>query len=136
MKLLEITNVDFDVIDQRLIKLSISGTYRLKKGSIMVQYINFFIDFKEVYNSVRREVLYNILIEFGTPMKQVVLIKTYLNETYSTVRIGKYQSDSFPIQNGLKQEDALSPLLYTFTLEYAIKTIQGSQKGLKLNGTH
>jgi hypothetical protein len=52
-----------------------------------------------------------------------------LNETYSKVHIGKHLSDSFPIQNGLKQGDALSPLLFNFALEYAIR------KGLKLNGT-
>jgi hypothetical protein len=47
--------------------------------------------------------LYNILIEFGVPTKLVRLIKMCLNETYSKVRIGKHFSDSFPIQNGLKQ---------------------------------
>jgi hypothetical protein len=45
-------------------------------------------------------------------------------------------SDNFPIQNGLKQGDALPPLLYKFTLEYDIKKIQGNQVGLKLNGTY
>jgi hypothetical protein len=38
-----------------------------------------FMDFKRVYDSGRREVLYNILIEFGIPMKVVRLIKMYLN---------------------------------------------------------
>jgi hypothetical protein len=47
-----------------------------------------FIDFKKACDSLRREVLYNILIEFGAPMKLVRLIKMCLNELYSKVHIG------------------------------------------------
>jgi hypothetical protein len=66
---------------------------------------------------VRREVLYNILMELGVPMKLVRLIKMCLNETYSKVCIGKHLS-------GLKQGDAPSPLHFNFALEYAIRKVQ------------
>jgi hypothetical protein len=42
----------------------------------------------------------------------------------------------FPIKNGLKQGDALSPLFSRLNLEYVIKRVQVNKDGLKLNGTH
>jgi hypothetical protein len=59
-----------------------------------------------------------------------------LNETYSKFRIGKLLSDKFPIQNGLKQVDALSPLLFNFTLECAVGKVQENEVCLELNRTH
>jgi len=59
-----------------------------------------------------------------------------VSETYSRGRIGKNLSDMFPIRNGLKQGDVLSPLLFNFVLEYAIGRVWVNQGGLKLNGTH
>ncbi|KAJ4427675.1 hypothetical protein ANN_25324 [Periplaneta americana] len=66
-----------------------------------------FIDFKKAYDSVKREVLYDILIEFGIPKKLVRLIKMCLSETYSRVRV-----------------------------EYAIRKVQDNRQGLELNGLH
>jgi hypothetical protein len=62
-----------------------------------------FIDFEKAYDSVRKEILYNILIEFGVPRKLVRLIKMCLTETYRRERVGKNLSDRFPTRNGLKQ---------------------------------
>jgi hypothetical protein len=61
-------------------------------------------DFKKAYDSVRREILYNIFIEFGVHMKLVRLIKMCLNEMYSNICTGKHLSDTFLIQNGLNKE--------------------------------
>jgi hypothetical protein len=55
---------------------------------------------------------------------------------YSKVHIGKALSESFSIQNDLKQGGALLPLIFNFALEYAIRKVQESQVALKLNGTH
>jgi hypothetical protein len=52
-----------------------------------------FIDFKKAYDSIKREVLYNILLDIGIPKKLIRLIKMCLNETYSKIRIGKLLSD-------------------------------------------
>jgi hypothetical protein len=73
---------------------------------------------------VRREVLYNILIDFRVSMKLVRLIEMRLNETYTKVHTGTHMSDSFPSQNDLQQRDALSLLLFNFALGYAIRKVQ------------
>jgi hypothetical protein len=59
-----------------------------------------------------------------------------LNETYSKVHVDKLLSDKFPIQNRLKQGDALSPLLFNFALEYTIRKFLENQVGLELNWVH
>ena len=64
--------------------------------------------------------MYNIHIEFGIPMKLVRLTKMCLNETYNTVRVGENLSNMFPIMNGLKKGDVLTPFLFNFALVYAI----------------
>jgi len=95
-----------------------------------------FVDFKRAYDSVWREVFYNILNELGISMKLIWLVKMCLNVTYSTVQECKHLSNMFPIKHGLKQGDVLSPLLFNFAFEYAIGRVQVNQDGLKLNGTH
>jgi hypothetical protein len=80
MKLLGKTSMDFGVIDQQLIKFSICGRYWKKNGSIMVRYIsNLYIS--RNLRFIKREVLYNILVEFGIPRKVAGLTKMSLNET-------------------------------------------------------
>ena len=92
-KLMGIIYVDFDATDQLLIIYSAFAQY-IKKGYNEAMH-QLFIDFKKAYDSVRREVLYNILIEFDVPMKLVRLLEMCLNETYSRILVGKHLSDMF-----------------------------------------
>jgi len=111
---LGIINVEFDATGQLLITYSAFVKYLRKNGNTKDVH-QLFIDFKNTCDSVRREVLYKILIEFCISMKQVRLIKMCLIETYSSVWVGKNLSDMFPIGNGLKQGDALWLLLFNFS---------------------
>ena len=119
-----------------MIIYSAFAKYLRKKWEYNEEGHQLIIDFKKAYDSVRREVLYKILSEFGIPRKLVRLIKMSLTETYSRVRVGKNVSDRFPIRNVLKQGDALSPMLFNFALEYSISRGHVNQDGLKINGTH
>ena len=98
-----ISKVDFDATDQLLIIYSAFVKYLKKKWEYNEAVHQLFIDFKKAYDSVRREVLYNTLIEFGIPMKLVRLLKVCLTETYSRVRVDKNLSEMFPIRKLLKK---------------------------------
>jgi hypothetical protein len=130
-KLLGIISVGFDITGQLLIRYS-AFVKHSKKWEYNEAEHQLFVDFKKVYDSVRREVLYNILIDFGILLKLVRLIKIYLNEIYGRDQVGKHLCDRIPIKSGLKQGDAISPLLSKFALEYAIRRIKGKPGGLEI----
>jgi hypothetical protein len=90
ISLLGITNVDFDIIAQRLIRFSISVSYWRRKVGIECTVHQLFIDFKKACDLVTRKVLHSILSEFRIPRKVGGVIKMCLNETYSTVLIAEF----------------------------------------------
>ena len=77
--------MDFDETGQLLIihcafvKYVARGGGGAERWAYNEAFHQLFTDFKKAYDSVRKEVLHNILIEFGTPMKMVRLIKMCLD---------------------------------------------------------
>jgi len=100
MKLQGIISVDFSVTDE------LDKKTGKETGSTMGLYISYLYTSRRAV-TVRRKVLYNILSNFSISIKLVRLIKMCLNKTHSKVHLSKYAND-------LKQEYALSPLLFNF----------------------
>jgi hypothetical protein len=73
--------VGFDVTDQLLTRFFYIRQIPEKEWEYNETVHQLFIDFKKTYDSVRRKIVYNILIEFWVPIKLVKLISMCINET-------------------------------------------------------
>jgi hypothetical protein len=106
-KMLGIISAGFEVTDQLLIRFL-----------AFVRYWTAIQRLQESFSKKESFVQYSHTVQ---GIHKIRLIKMCLHETYSKLCIGKHLSDTFPIQNGLKQGEASMPLLFNFALEYAIR---------------
>jgi len=84
-----------------------------------------FVDFKQAYDSIIRRKLWEALEEFGIPTK--LLIKECNTETKCRVKFANTLSESFEVRAGLRQGDALSPILFNLALEKVIRSLPARQ---------
>ena len=88
-----------------------------------------FIDFRQAYDTIKRNELYQALMEIGISGKLLRLIKTTLTDTNNIVRIGHSTSNKFEVTDGVRQGDPLSSMLFSITLEIIVR-----RAGLHRNG--
>jgi hypothetical protein len=134
MKQFENISVCFDVTVQLLIRF-IAFVRQYRKMGVQYDSTSAIQDFQKVYVLVRNRVLNNNE-QCWVPMTTIRLIKMCLNEMNNKMCICKHLSDNFPIQNGLKQGDSLSPLLFNFAVQYANSGVQKNDVDRILNGNH
>ena len=80
-----------------------------------------FIDFKQAYDSIIQADLWNAMTELNIPKKLIKITKACVEGSTSAVRVEGKISSSFTINNGLKQGDALSPILFNIVLESIVR---------------
>lgn len=83
-----------------------------------------FIDFKQAYDSVQRAEIWRSLKLFGVPSKLILMIKVSTEGSRCAVKFGHKKSEEFHTTTGLKQDDALWPLLFNLVLEMTVREVQ------------
>ena len=88
-----------------------------------------FIDFKQAYDSIDRQALFDIMNEFGIPTKLITLTKATLTDTRCKILVDKTLFDSFSIETGLRQGDKLSTILFNLALEKVVRAMSMNWTG-------
>lgn len=92
-----------------------------------------FLDFKQAYDSIDRNVLFNIMEEFGIPAKLIRLTKATLTDTKCKILLQNILSDNFTVDTGVRQGDRLSTLLFNLALEKVVRAMSINWKGTIFN---
>jgi hypothetical protein len=82
------------------------------------------INFRQAYDSVRREEIYEVLQYFPIPSTLIRLIKAIMHNTVAKVQVQTEITVLFEVRNGLKPGDGLAPLLLTVIMECVLRKVQ------------
>lgn len=82
-----------------------------------------FVNFRQEYDSVTREALWEHLKLFGIPAKLKAIIRMCIGTAKCKLRFGKTHFEEFKPTVGIKQGDALSPILFNIALEVVARII-------------
>ena len=93
-----------------------------------------FIDLKAAYDTVNREALWKVLLEYGLPNKVYRLIKCFYEGSSASVRSEGCMSDWFEVSTGLRQGYLLSPALFNVFIDFVVRrALAGMEKyGVKI----
>jgi len=83
-----------------------------------------FINFRQAYDSFRREEIYVALQYFPIPNTLIRLVKATMHNTVAKIQVQTEMTILFEIRDDLKQGDGLAPLLFNVIMECVLRKIQ------------
>jgi len=87
-----------------------------------------FIDFEKTFDSVKREIMWLTIQEYGIPRKTIQIIKIlYDGFKWKISHEGKL-SDFIGVRNGVRQGCTLSPTIFLLILDRVMKRVKGLRK--------
>ena len=89
-----------------------------------------YVDFRQAYDSILRDKLYDIMLGFRISTKLVNLTKMTMTETLAHVTVQNKLTKPFELTEGLNQVDGLPLLLFHLSLEYAIRKTSVDRLGV------
>ena len=81
-----------------------------------------FIDFKAAFDSLDREVLWQLLDHYGIPAKIISIIKNTYKDSSCKIKVEGCLTDSFKIKTGVRQGCIWSPLLFNIVIDWVLRT--------------
>lgn len=75
-----------------------------------------FVDLSKAFDTVQRELLWDVLLRFGCPNKFVNILRQFHDGMTARVTIGGQESAPFPVHTGVRQGCVLAPVLFNIFL--------------------
>jgi len=100
-----------------------------KTQEFQVDTYHLFIDFKAAYDSIYRDELYNAMSSFGIPAKLVRLCRMTMDKARCTVKVGNQMTETFEVNKGFRQGDALSCDFFNIALERIVQNSLANIRG-------
>ena len=82
-----------------------------------------FIDITKAYDSINRELLWKVCLNYGVTPKLVNLLKLLYKNSIAKVKINGALSDSFEMNTGVMQGGIPSPLLFNILFDFIMKQV-------------
>lgn len=92
-----------------------------------------FLDMEKAYDRINWSYLYAALSRFGAPSIFITWLKLLYHNLKSFIIINSGQTKEFPVLQGLRQGDPMSPILFNFAIDFLLRAISNQISGIRLS---